>query len=256
MIELTVDARLVKAKDGASILEAARAAGIEIPTLCYHEALGGVGACRLCVVEVSRKGGQGDVVASCVTPASPGLIVETGTARVREMRRLVLDLLLARAPRSPAIQELAAAHGLTESSFRPDEDRDNCILCTQCARVCVVVGAEAISAVGRGFDKEIASPFREPPETCIGCAACARICPTSNIYLAEKGGKRSIWKRDFELIPCEGCGSHTLTKEQAAHYAMKSGLEETYFALCDECQKKQAAKTYLDLMVDPVPTSG
>ena len=257
MIELTIDGQTASVAEGATILEAARACGIEIPTLCHHEALGGFGACRLCVVEIFREGEareSGEVVASCVFPASHGLIVETRSERVRELRRLVLDLLLARCPGSGKIRELAAAHGVKETSFRPDAERDDCILCGLCTRVCQVVGVEAIAAVGRGPDKEIATPFREPPEACIGCASCARCCPTENIDFKDRGRRRTIWDRDFELVACEACGRLTLTKEQAAHYAGQSGLGEDYFNKCDECQRREAAATFLDLMVEPAPS--
>jgi len=256
MIELTIDGQTASAAEGTTILEAARACGIEIPTLCHHEALGGFGACRLCVVEIIREGEKtsSEVVASCVFPASPGLIVETRSERALELRRLVLDLLLARCPGSAKILELAAAHGVKETTFRPDVERDDCILCGLCTRVCEVVGVEAIAAVGRGPDKEIASPFREPPEACIGCASCARCCPTKNIDFEDRGRRRTIWKREFELVACEECGRLTLTKEQAEHYTKKSGLGEDYFAKCDECQRRQAAATFLDLMVEPAPS--
>ncbi len=257
MIELTIDGQTASAAEGATILEAARACGIEIPTLCHHEALGGFGACRLCVVEIFRDGEArdgGEVVASCVFPVSSGLIVETRSERALELRRLVLDLLLARCPGSGKIQELAAAHGVKETSFRPDAERDDCILCGLCTRVCQVVGVEAIAAVGRGPDKEIATPFREPPEACIGCASCARCCPTENIDFKDRGRRRTIWDRDFELVACETCGRLTITKEQAEHYAGQSGLAEDYFNKCDECQRRQAAATFLDLMVEPAPS--
>lgn len=252
MIRLTIDGHDVRADEGTTVLEAARSKGIEIPTLCHHEAVGGFGACRLCVVEVMRRASteRVEVITSCTLPVEEGLVVETGTERILGVRRLVLDLLAARCPQSDTIREMALEYGVKGTNFHRVEDRDNCILCGLCMRICEALGANAISTVGRGHAKEVAAPFGEPPEDCIGCGACAACCPTGNIYIEDRGRKRTIWGRTFGLVKCSGCGKLTITQEQAEFFAEKSGLGSDYFDLCEECNRKEAADTFREIMYE------
>src|SRR5512139_2107681 len=101
-IHLQIDGREVVAKEGTSILEAARNAGIAIPTLCHHEKLEPYGACRICTVEVEA-GGRKNLVASCVYPVEQNLVVRTRSESVDEIRKMILELLLAHAPGAPAL---------------------------------------------------------------------------------------------------------------------------------------------------------
>src|SRR4030042_3038983 len=110
---LTIDGQKVEAMGGSSILEAARENGIEIPTLCYHEALEPYGSCRLCVVELETPRGPA-LVASCVYPAEDGAVVKTNSEMVQASRRMTAELLLAAAPHAKAIKELAARMGVQE----------------------------------------------------------------------------------------------------------------------------------------------
>ena len=202
------------------------------------------------MVEVRAPGrSKTRVVTACNYPASAGLVVETESEAVLETRREVLDLLLARCPGSPVIRELAATVGVHRSSYPADTDRDNCILCGLCVRICTKLGCSAISMAGRGPEREVAPPLKEPPPDCVGCGSCARICPTGNIPLVERNGMRRIWERDFEMVPCTGCGRAYITKEYLAHRVEASGLPESHFELCDECSRTRVARTMYEHMV-------
>ncbi|MDX1269706.1 MAG: 2Fe-2S iron-sulfur cluster-binding protein, partial [Oceanisphaera sp.] len=131
------------------MLEAARSAGIHIPTLCYNDAVAPYGACRLCIVEI-EKNKRKTIEASCTYPVEAGLVVKTDSPRVKEGRKLVIELLLARCPNVKVVQELAAEYGVADSS--PDWTKENeyCILCGLCVRACnEVVQANAIQFAGK-----------------------------------------------------------------------------------------------------------
>jgi bidirectional [NiFe] hydrogenase diaphorase subunit len=216
VITLSIDGQQVKAAEGTSILETAREYGIEIPTLCYHEALEPYGSCRLCVVELETARGP-RLVASCVYPAEEGAVVKTNSEMVQRSRRLTAELLLAAAPHAKVIQELAAEMGVGEP--RVSLSDNDCILCALCVRACKeIVGANAISLVSRGFSKEVSPPFEIGSNSCVGCATCVFICPTGAIKLEDVLETRSVhtWEADFRSRPCKICGDHYLAPEFAA----------------------------------------
>ena len=171
------------AEVGATVLDAARAAGIDIPAVCAQEALEPYGACRLCVVEVREKGKKRRrVVASCLYPVKEGLEVLTDTAKIRKLRKFLLELLLARSPHAPYVKELAARYGVTKSGFL--ELDDDCILCGLCVRVCSeIVGANAIGFSQRGISRKIDSPFGIDHSRCLACGACTYVCPTGAVQM-------------------------------------------------------------------------
>jgi len=239
MPTLIVDGRTVQAREGAFLLEAARQAGVAIPTLCEHPAVEPYGGCRLCVVDITRASWDGwqKMVVSCLYPVEDGLVVSTRTPRVVETRRVVLDLLLARCPETPLIQGLAREHGIEKTTFAPNEGKTDCILCALCTRICDVIGASAIAAVDRGIGREIAPPFREPPDRCIGCLACAEVCPTGHIKYETSDRRRVIWDKEFEMLRCPNCGRAHITKLQAAHFEKKSGVPASYYEPCDACKR-------------------
>ncbi len=146
MVRLTIDGRSIDAEKGRTILEVAREVGVEIPSLCYHPGVESFGACRLCVVEISKPGWNGgkDLVTSCLFPVEEDLIVDTRSEEVRENRKVVLDLQLARVPHSDVIRQLAAEYGVHDTSYEKREDADNCILCGLCVRVCEAVGRDNV----------------------------------------------------------------------------------------------------------------
>ncbi len=182
VITLIVDGKEIGAQDGWTVLQAAQNVGIEIPRLCYHEALSSSGACRLCSVEITTKRGRNRVVTSCLYPVEEGLDVQTNSERVKRLRRGLMELLLARCPNSNKIKDMAREMGVTEPRFRLEQEE--CILCGLCVRVCQEISeAKAISAVNRGIKKEISTPFYDLAETCIGCGGCAYVCPTGAIKI-------------------------------------------------------------------------
>ncbi len=175
--------RTLKVEEGTSILEAARDAGIHVPTLCYHPALAPTGACRLCIVELEA-GGRKRHVASCVTPVADGIIVRTDTPAVRRIRKMILDLLIARCPDLPVLRELGASLGIRESSFTAEDEV--CFLCGICVRACrEIVGVEAIGFAHRGIRSQVLPPFERPSSRCIGCGTCTTVCPARTFDLSK-----------------------------------------------------------------------
>ncbi len=185
MVTITIDGRKVEAEKGWTVLRAAKEAGISIPTLCHHESLDPYGACRFCTVEVKHRG-RTKLVTSCTLPVAEGQEILTRSEPVRRIRRILAELMLARCPNSTVIRELASRVGVEKSRFRrPEEDlatitdREGCILCGMCVRLCDdVLQVGAIGFEGRGVRRKVTSPFREPSDTCLVCGACSSICPT------------------------------------------------------------------------------
>jgi bidirectional [NiFe] hydrogenase diaphorase subunit len=248
-IDISLDGRIVSAEPGETVLSVAKRHGIDIPSLCHHEALLPSGACRLCVVEIAKETGldsERDIAAACQYPVSKGLIVQTNSERIRRHRRVIISLLLARAPHVAAFQELARTFG-GAIAYRASERQDDCILCTLCTRTCAAVGAEAISPTGRGYDKQIAPPFVFGEGGCVGCGACFRACPTGCIDMVDTDATRTIWNHEFSLVKCTTCGAPTVT-EDYMHFAMKrTGLSERYFTQCAACKRKETATTFAAL---------
>ncbi len=179
MIDLTINDRQIQVKEGTTILEATEELGIKIPTLCYHKDLTPYGACRLCLVEVSR-GNRSRIQASCLYPIQEDLIVHTDTERVIKTRKIMIELLLARCPDSEEIKELAEELGVKESRF-PKKNED-CILCGLCVRMCRErMGASVIGFAQRGNKRKIIPPFDKTSAICLGCGACEFICPTGSM---------------------------------------------------------------------------
>ncbi|HEY97577.1 MAG TPA: 4Fe-4S binding protein [Dehalococcoidia bacterium] len=191
VVHFSVDDKDVIVSNGQTIYEALqRQSGIgNIPALCYHPSVRPYGACRLCTVEVSEDGGKNfRFVASCLYPVKEGLVVKTNTERVRNLRKGIIELLLARCPNTKVLQELADEYGVEKPRFALGDH--DCILCGLCVRACQeIIGKSAISLVNRGIYKEVAAPFYayELGEECIGCGDCAFICPTGAIKMGENG---------------------------------------------------------------------
>ena len=191
VVHFSVDDKNVVVSAGQTIFEALqRMPGIgNIPALCYNPNVRPYGACRLCTVEVSEDRGKSfKFVAACLYPAKEGIVVKTDTERVRNLRRGIIELLLARCPNTKIIQELAEEYGVEKPRFALGDH--DCILCGLCVRACQeLIGKSAISLVNRGIYKEVAAPFYayELGEGCIGCGDCAYVCPTGAIKMGANG---------------------------------------------------------------------
>jgi bidirectional [NiFe] hydrogenase diaphorase subunit len=254
MVTVTIDDQKISVKEGTTVLEAAEKLGIYIPTLCHHESLLPYGGCRLCVVELFRDG-TSELTASCTHRVEEGLTVKTATERVRKVRRLVLELLLAEAPEALSIKDLAAEMGVTPSPrLKPRKD-DLCILCGRCIRACrEVVNVHAIDYAGRGYVRKVASPFFKSSPDCIACGTCFYICPTGAITMREvaegdrlripggeevKGPARVMdnWKVGLTMKRCTQCGEIIAPEFQLEYLRKRVGLKDDHFDVCPRCQK-------------------
>ena len=179
---MQIDGKEVGAAEGMTVLEAARRAGISIPTLCFHEKLEPFGGCRLCIVEVESRGWT-KLVVSCVYLAEEGLTVRTRSEKIDRIRKTILELLLAHAPDSPRLQELAEEYGADRDRF--DKEPSFCIHCGLCVRYCAEVKQKhAVGFVERGTRKEICFVPEIAAAECNDCKECFPLCPTSYLQAA------------------------------------------------------------------------
>ena len=181
-ILLQIDGKEVSAREGMTLLQAATGAGIQIPTLCYHEKLEPHGGCRLCIVEAEIRG-RTRLVVSCVYLVEPGLVVRTRSERIDRTRKVILELLLAHAPDSVALLELAKEYGADRDRFQ--QQASFCINCGLCVRYCAEVKKKnAVGFVGRGATREIAFIPEIASKECWACKECFPLCPTSALQAA------------------------------------------------------------------------
>jgi NADH dehydrogenase/NADH:ubiquinone oxidoreductase subunit G len=166
-ITLTIDGETVQAEEGASLLEVARRAGADIPTLCQHEKLKPRGACRLCMVEVV-KGKRRRLVASCAYPAEDGIVVRTSTPELEKHRKLLVELLY------PTALHLAKRYGITQSRF--GAERGDCNLCGLCVNYCQEVAHKNVLYwEGRGIERKVTFVPGKAQE-CASCGGCFELC--------------------------------------------------------------------------------
>ncbi len=187
-ILLQIDGKEVGASEGMTVLEAAQSAGISIPTLCHHEKLEPFGGCRICIVEVEVRGWTRRVVA-CVYPVEENLVVRTRSEKIDRIRKTILELLLAHAPESPELKELALAYGADKDRF--EKDPSFCIHCGLCVRYCAEVKKKnAVGFIDRGIRKEISFIPEIAAKECWNCKECFPLCPTSYlqaVYVLTEG---------------------------------------------------------------------
>ena len=257
MIHITINGISCSAREGERVLSVARREGIEIPSLCYEESLAPYGACRLCLVEVI-KGGRPGMATSCTLEVVEGLEVQTDTPEIVRMRKVLLELYLAQAPRAESIRVMAERYGVSRTRFskrviREDPLQNKCVLCGLCVRVCrEMMGVGAINYIGRGQFTEINTPFYEENDVCMGCGACVEVCPTGAIAMEEDEQTRIMrsWSGTrVALKQCEHCGRFyaPVPFTHYAHEKLDPPLKTSLMELCPECRRKEVTRQAIDL---------
>lgn len=212
MVNIKINNMPLSVPKGISILEAARMAGIEIPTLCYLKKINEIGACRFCMVEVK---GARSLVTACVYPVNEGMEIFTNTERVRKSRKTTLELILSTHDRkclscvrsgTCELQQLCKEFGVDDegrfdganpvheyddSAIHMIRDNGKCILCRRCVAACQAQHISVIGANARGFDTHIGSAFERPLDSvaCVSCGQCIVNCPTGAIYEKDDTAK-------------------------------------------------------------------
>lgn len=228
-VEITINDQKVQAEAGQTVLEAAAAAGIDIPTLCYHPALTSWGACRICLVEIEK---QRTLQPACTFPVTAGMVVQTESPICVESRRFVLELLLSDHPLdcmtceltgNCELQDLAYRYDIKQSRFPGEQHRytiddsnpfyerdyNKCILCRRCVRACDEInGVEAIGLIQRGFDSKIGTAFDGPMQDspCEFCGMCVELCPTGALVPMQRKGQGREWEFTKVATTCSYCG--------------------------------------------------
>jgi NADH dehydrogenase/NADH:ubiquinone oxidoreductase subunit G len=229
MVNLTIDGKKVQAPEGMNLIDAAELVGIHIPNLCYLKGLKGIGACRLCLAEIE---GMKAPMIACTTKVKEGMVVNTKTEKIQEIRKFVIDLILSMHPLDCMtctkagvcnLQNYAYDFELKESSFTrkkfgfaPDEanpfikrDPDYCVLCGRCVRVCKDQGTNVLDFMGRGVGSKVTTANDKPLQEsgCTFCGSCVDVCPVNALLEADRWRKGREWEYDKVKSICLLCGN-------------------------------------------------
>ncbi len=228
-IKLTINGKSVAVDEGATLLWAANSLGFKVPTLCHDIRLKPYGACRMCLIEID---GNNSLLPACVTKAENGMKALTDSERVHSARKGVIELLLSNHPADCmtcdacgkcALQDYAHEYGVRESRFysKPDQgirkdrskviqfDRDKCIMCGRCVRICKEVQQdEAIDFSGRGFDMTISPANNDSllDSSCVLCGQCVSACPVGALVEKQAVGESRAWETEKVQTVCSYCG--------------------------------------------------
>ncbi len=229
LIPITMDGKRIEVPEGTSVMEAADLIGIDIPRLCHDPVLGSVGTCRLCVVEID---GMRNLRSSCNTKVTPEMVVHTGSQRVLESRRTMLELLLSDHPADCMTCEkmgdcklagYAYDYGVRKGAFAGAEhhydlddtnpfilrDPNKCILCGKCVRACQeITGKNVLGFAFKGFDTK-ATPWGDTTydaSECIFCGNCVAVCPTGALTEKAMQGQGRTWEVEKVRTTCSFCG--------------------------------------------------
>lgn len=243
MVKLTIDNKEIEVPEGTTVLEAAKSAGVHIPTLCYHPALTPYGGCRLCLVEVQ---GARTLQPSCTLPVNNGMVVTTESDQIRDARKFVLNMIFSeRNHLCPycvvsggdcELQNSAYSVGMTHWAFQPNwepfavdashpyiiMEQDRCILCHRCIRACgELVGNYTLGVQERGSKSRVIADLGIPlgESSCISCGVCVQICPTGSLidrWSAYRGQETDVQHNESICVGCSvGCSIDVETRNNS-----------------------------------------
>lgn len=228
-INVTIDGKKIEVQEGANLIDAAETGGIHIPNLCYLKGLKGIGACRMCLVEVE---GMKVPLTACTTKTKDGMVVNTKTEAVEEVRKFVTDLIVSMHPldcmtctkaSSCNLMKYAYDFEIKESTFSRKSfgfgyddanpfiklDPDYCVLCAKCVRICKHQGTNILEFKGRGVGMKVIAGSDQPlHETdCTFCGSCIDVCPVNAILEADRWRKGREWDYEKQASVCLLCGN-------------------------------------------------
>lgn len=253
MLNLKIDGKDIQVAEGLNLIEAAAEAGVHIPNLCYLKGMKGIGACRLCLVEIE---GMKSPMLGCTTKAKDGMVINTKTEKVQEVRKFVVDLILSMHPLDCMtctkagvcnLQQYAYDFEIKESSFTRkkfgypiDEanpfikrDPDYCVLCGRCIRVCQAQDTNVLEFSGRGVGAKVVTAEDKPLQesNCTFCGSCVDACPVNALLESDRWRKGREWeyeKTDSVCLSCgNGCSITVSTKGGEVIKVIAGAAEET-----------------------------